>query len=126
KLKFVCHWADPIKDLKWSNVPGVKLSSLSESDDTIPSLQALSYLYYLFGGFMDYLWSRKLDISNFGPADRKILPVNLDVKRLLLSEMMDIGTPCRETISFIYNLVRVSVGSLIHNTDDDSCDWASF
>ncbi|GJR61327.1 hypothetical protein Tco_1503489 [Tanacetum coccineum] len=42
-------------DLKWSNVPGVKPSSLSESDDTLPSLQALSDLHYLFGGFMDYL-----------------------------------------------------------------------
>ncbi|GJU97818.1 putative reverse transcriptase domain-containing protein [Tanacetum coccineum] len=34
------------------------------------SLKALSDLYYLFGGFMDYLWSRELDISNFGPAYR--------------------------------------------------------
>ncbi|GKD44406.1 hypothetical protein Tco_1269051 [Tanacetum coccineum] len=76
KLKFVCHWADLIKDLEWPNVPGVKLSSLSKSDDTFPSLQALSNLYYLFGGFMDYLWSRELDISNFGPTDRKILPVS--------------------------------------------------
>ncbi|GKF09829.1 hypothetical protein Tco_0044053, partial [Tanacetum coccineum] len=41
------------------------------------SLQALLDLYYLFGGFMDYLWSCELDISNFGPADRKILPVSL-------------------------------------------------
>ncbi|GJW62852.1 hypothetical protein Tco_0112187 [Tanacetum coccineum] len=56
KLKFVCHWIDTFKDLKWSNVPGVKLSSLSESDDTFPSLQALLNLHYLFGGFMDYLW----------------------------------------------------------------------
>nr|GEW46015.1 reverse transcriptase domain-containing protein [Tanacetum cinerariifolium] len=75
KLKFVCHWAEPIKDLIWSNVPGVKLSLLFKSDDTFPSLQALSDLYYLFGGFMDYLWSCELDISNFGPAERKILPV---------------------------------------------------
>ncbi|GJW20257.1 hypothetical protein Tco_0030879 [Tanacetum coccineum] len=75
KLKCICHWADPFKDLKWSNVSGVKLSSLSESNDTFSSLQVLSDLYYLFGGFMDYLWSRELDISNFGPADRKILPV---------------------------------------------------
>ncbi|GKD08415.1 hypothetical protein Tco_1188100, partial [Tanacetum coccineum] len=30
------HWADPFKDLKWSNVPGVKLSSLFESDETFP------------------------------------------------------------------------------------------
>ncbi|GJX99289.1 hypothetical protein Tco_0356308 [Tanacetum coccineum] len=30
KLKCVCHWADPFKDLKWSNVPGVMFSSLSE------------------------------------------------------------------------------------------------
>ncbi|GKE95553.1 hypothetical protein Tco_1580408 [Tanacetum coccineum] len=67
KLKFVCYWADPIKDIKWSNVPEVKLSSLSESDDTFPSLQALSDLYYLFGGFMDYLSSRQ-----------KILPVSED------------------------------------------------
>ncbi|GJQ92885.1 hypothetical protein Tco_0004024 [Tanacetum coccineum] len=70
KLKFIFHWADPIEDLKWSNVPGVKLSSLSESNDTFLSLQALLDLYYLFGGFMDYLWSRKLDISNFGPVER--------------------------------------------------------
>nr|GEX79223.1 hypothetical protein [Tanacetum cinerariifolium] len=71
KLKCVCHWADPFKDLKWSNVPGVKLSSLFKSDDTFLSLQALSDLYYLSGGFMDYLWSHELDISNFGPADRR-------------------------------------------------------
>nr|GEU47669.1 hypothetical protein [Tanacetum cinerariifolium] len=70
KLKFICHWADPFKDLKWSNVPGVKLSSLFESDDTFSSLEALSDLYYLFGGFMYYLWSRELNITNFGPADR--------------------------------------------------------
>nr|GEU28764.1 retrovirus-related Pol polyprotein from transposon TNT 1-94 [Tanacetum cinerariifolium] len=66
KLKFVCYWADPIKDLKRSSV----LFSLSKSDDTFPSLQALSDLYYLFGSFMDYLWSCELDISNFGPAYR--------------------------------------------------------
>nr|GEV39219.1 hypothetical protein [Tanacetum cinerariifolium] len=75
KLECVCHWADHFKDLKWSNVPGVKLSSLLELDDTFLSLQALSNLYYLFGGFLDYLWSRELDISNFGLADRKIPPV---------------------------------------------------
>ncbi|GKF82789.1 hypothetical protein Tco_0244445 [Tanacetum coccineum] len=68
--EFICHWADPFKDLKWSNVPGVKLSSLFELDDTFSSLQALSDLYYLFSGFMDYLWSHELDISNFGLADR--------------------------------------------------------
>ncbi|GJS51938.1 hypothetical protein Tco_0625300 [Tanacetum coccineum] len=60
KFKFVCHWANPFKDLKWSNVPGVKLSSLSKLDDTLSSLQALSNLYYIFDGFMDYLWSREL------------------------------------------------------------------
>nr|GEV07862.1 hypothetical protein [Tanacetum cinerariifolium] len=38
-------------------------------------LQALLNLYYLFSGFMDYFWSRELNISNFGPADRKSLPV---------------------------------------------------
>nr|GEV49317.1 hypothetical protein [Tanacetum cinerariifolium] len=75
KLKCVCHWANPFKDLKWSNVPGVKLSSLFESDDTFSSLQALSNLHYLFSGFIDYLWSYELNISNFGPTDRKILPV---------------------------------------------------
>nr|GEY95424.1 hypothetical protein [Tanacetum cinerariifolium] len=57
KLKCICHWADPFKDLKWSNVPGVKLSLFSKSDDTFLSLQALSNLHYLFSGFMDYLWS---------------------------------------------------------------------
>nr|GEW81461.1 ribonuclease H-like domain-containing protein [Tanacetum cinerariifolium] len=44
---------------------------------TFATLQALSSLHYLFSGFMDYLWSCELDISNFGPADRKILPVSL-------------------------------------------------
>nr|GEV21247.1 hypothetical protein [Tanacetum cinerariifolium] len=34
------------------------------------SLQALSNLHYLFSGFMDYFWSRKLNISNFGPTNR--------------------------------------------------------
>ncbi|GKD74469.1 hypothetical protein Tco_1332751 [Tanacetum coccineum] len=99
KLKFVCHWVDSFKDLKWSNVPGVKLSSLFESGDTFSSLQSLSDLYYLFRGFMDYLWSCKLEISNFGLADRINLPM-----------MMDISTPCGETIS--YNLVRVSILSV--------------
>ncbi|GKD60881.1 hypothetical protein Tco_1298390 [Tanacetum coccineum] len=92
----VCMSGRPFKDLKWSNVPGVKLSSLSESDDTFPSLQALSNLYYLFSGFMDYLWSCELNISNFGPTDRKFYQ----------------RTPCRETISFIYNIVRVSILSV--------------
>ncbi|GKC60274.1 hypothetical protein Tco_1087872 [Tanacetum coccineum] len=45
-------------------------------------LQALSDLYYLFDGFMDYLWSRELDISNFSPADRKILPESASVSRM--------------------------------------------
>nr|GEV42283.1 hypothetical protein [Tanacetum cinerariifolium] len=62
--------ADPFKDLKWSNVPEIKLSSLSKLDDTFTSLQALSNLHYLFSGFMDYFWSRKLNISNFGSANR--------------------------------------------------------
>nr|GEV29197.1 hypothetical protein [Tanacetum cinerariifolium] len=42
------------------------------------SLQALLDLNYLFGGFIDYLSSRELNISNFGPADRKFLPVSED------------------------------------------------
>nr|GEX61446.1 hypothetical protein [Tanacetum cinerariifolium] len=58
KLKFIRQLANPIKDFKWFNVPGVKLSSFSKSDDTFSSLQRLSDLNYLFGGFMDYLWSR--------------------------------------------------------------------
>ncbi|GKB42009.1 hypothetical protein Tco_0886951 [Tanacetum coccineum] len=77
KLKYVCHWADPFKDYEWPNVLGVKFSSFSESDDTFPSLQALSNLYYLFVRFIDYLWSRELDISNFGLAYRKIIPMSL-------------------------------------------------
>nr|GEY35123.1 hypothetical protein [Tanacetum cinerariifolium] len=35
-----------------------------------PILQALSNLHYLFGGFLDYLWSRELDIFNLVPTDR--------------------------------------------------------
>ncbi|GJZ34398.1 hypothetical protein Tco_0580215 [Tanacetum coccineum] len=42
KIKFICHLADPFKDLKWSNVSGVKLSLLSESDDTFPRFLGLS------------------------------------------------------------------------------------
>nr|GEV33795.1 hypothetical protein [Tanacetum cinerariifolium] len=57
------------EDLEWSNVSWIKLPSLSESDDTFTSLQALSNLHYLFSGFMDYFWSCELNISNFGPAD---------------------------------------------------------
>nr|GEU89276.1 putative reverse transcriptase domain-containing protein [Tanacetum cinerariifolium] len=107
KLKCICYWADPFKGLKWSNVPGVKLSSLSKSDDTFPSLQALSNLHYLFRGFMDYLWSLELDISYFGPAD--MLEAYLRVLDGSFTLSIDVGTPCRETISFIYNLVRVSI-----------------
>ncbi|GKE51265.1 hypothetical protein Tco_1486421, partial [Tanacetum coccineum] len=69
KLKVLCHWANPFKYFERSNVPGIKLSSFSESDDTFMSLQALSKLHYLFNGFMDYFWSRKLNISNFGLAN---------------------------------------------------------
>nr|GEX97950.1 hypothetical protein [Tanacetum cinerariifolium] len=70
KLKFICHWANPFKDFEWSNAPRVKLSLFSESNDNFASLQALSNLNYLFSGFMDYFWSCKLNISNFGPANR--------------------------------------------------------
>nr|GEZ73772.1 hypothetical protein [Tanacetum cinerariifolium] len=58
KIKFICHWANPVKDFKWSNVSWVKLSLFSESDDTFTSLQALSNLHYLFSGFMNYFWSQ--------------------------------------------------------------------
>ncbi|GJT12057.1 hypothetical protein Tco_0859099 [Tanacetum coccineum] len=51
------HWANLFKHFEWSNVPGVKLSSVSKLDDTFMSLQALSNLHYLFSGFMDYFWS---------------------------------------------------------------------
>nr|GEU48846.1 hypothetical protein [Tanacetum cinerariifolium] len=70
KLNPICHWANPFKDFKWSNVSWAKLSLFSESDDTFTSLQALSNFHYLFSGFMDYFWSRKLNISNFGPTNR--------------------------------------------------------
>ncbi|GJR29454.1 hypothetical protein Tco_1105686 [Tanacetum coccineum] len=72
KLKFVSTWANPIKDFKWSNVPRVKLSLLSKSDDTFSSLQALLDLYNLLDGFMDYFidyfWSGQ-DPTSEGPAD---------------------------------------------------------
>ncbi|GJX69975.1 hypothetical protein Tco_0307146 [Tanacetum coccineum] len=38
--------------------------------DGLLQREPLSDLYYLFGGFMDYLWSCELYISNFSPADR--------------------------------------------------------
>nr|GEU63779.1 alpha/beta hydrolases superfamily protein [Tanacetum cinerariifolium] len=54
KFEFICHWANPVKDFKWSNVPGIKFSLFFESDNTFTSLQALSKLHYLFSGFVDY------------------------------------------------------------------------
>ncbi|GJY90891.1 hypothetical protein Tco_0506087, partial [Tanacetum coccineum] len=56
KLKFICYWTNPFKDFEWSNVPGIKLSSFSKSDDSFTSLQALSNLHYFLGGFLDYFW----------------------------------------------------------------------
>nr|GEV12953.1 retrovirus-related Pol polyprotein from transposon TNT 1-94 [Tanacetum cinerariifolium] len=40
------------------------------------SLQALMNLHDLFSGFMNYLWSCELNISNFGPTNRKILSMD--------------------------------------------------
>ncbi|GJY06100.1 gag-pol polyprotein [Tanacetum coccineum] len=54
KFKFVYHWANPVKDFEWSNVSGIKLSLFSKLKDTFTSLQALTNLYDLFSGFMDY------------------------------------------------------------------------
>ncbi|GJW66647.1 hypothetical protein Tco_0121071 [Tanacetum coccineum] len=89
KLKCVCHWADPFKDLKWSNVSGVKLSSFSKSDDTFPrSLAACKRLssefyHYPLRGFPWNVSSPcELDISNFGPTDRKFYQWNLLVVSL--------------------------------------------
>nr|GEY65750.1 hypothetical protein [Tanacetum cinerariifolium] len=42
---------------------------LSTNSKGFTSLQALSNLHYLFSGFMDYFWSCKLNISNFGPTN---------------------------------------------------------
>ncbi|GJU65277.1 putative reverse transcriptase domain-containing protein [Tanacetum coccineum] len=89
KLKCVCHWAAPFKDLKWSNVSGVKLSSFSKSDDTFPrSLAACKRLssefyHYPLRGFPWNVSSPcELDISNFGPTDRKFYQWNLLVVSL--------------------------------------------
>nr|GEW88919.1 RNA-directed DNA polymerase, eukaryota [Tanacetum cinerariifolium] len=49
--------ANPFKDFEWSNVPRVKLSSFSKTNDTFSSLQALSNLHYFLSGFMNYFWS---------------------------------------------------------------------
>ncbi|GJT27712.1 reverse transcriptase domain-containing protein [Tanacetum coccineum] len=40
------------------------------------SLQALTNLHDLFSGFINYFWSRELNISNFGLANRRILPMD--------------------------------------------------
>nr|GFA99055.1 putative reverse transcriptase domain-containing protein [Tanacetum cinerariifolium] len=111
KLKCICHCADRFKDLKWSNVPGVKLSSLSKSDDTFLSLQALSDLYYLFDGFMYYLWSRELNISNFGPADRKILPASALGTQLDMSMTYNRQTEgqSERTIQTLEDMIRACV-----------------
>nr|GEV18167.1 reverse transcriptase domain-containing protein [Tanacetum cinerariifolium] len=64
--------------------PGVKLSSLSESNDTFLSLQALLDLYYLFGGFMDYLWSRMKCVDLVRRSTMtQIVSCSLDVLGLL-------------------------------------------
>nr|GEU81316.1 hypothetical protein [Tanacetum cinerariifolium] len=57
KFKFICHRTNSFKDFEWSNVPRVKLSLFSKSDNTFLSLQALSNLHYFRGGFMNYFWS---------------------------------------------------------------------
>ncbi|GKF86586.1 hypothetical protein Tco_0254413, partial [Tanacetum coccineum] len=59
----------------WTLLSSSGISSVYATGPTLlrilngPILQALSNLHYLFGGFMDYLLSRELNISNFGPAD---------------------------------------------------------
>ncbi|GJT99347.1 reverse transcriptase domain-containing protein [Tanacetum coccineum] len=69
----LCHWTNPFKDFECSNVSRIKLSSFSKLKDTFTSLKALTNLHDLFSGFMNYFWSRELNISNFSPANRKIL-----------------------------------------------------
>nr|GEW64090.1 hypothetical protein [Tanacetum cinerariifolium] len=76
-------------------------------------LQVLSNLHYLFSGFIDYFWSLKLNISNFGPANRKILPM-----------IIDIGTPCRETISLMYNLCK-SFHTICRSGGDEMSEFGS-
>ncbi|GJW21674.1 hypothetical protein Tco_0032296 [Tanacetum coccineum] len=142
----VCMSGRPFKDLKWSNVPGVKLSSLSESDDTFPSLQALSNLYYLFSGFMDYLWSwmKCADLVLSGRTSNALsIPRRLELQRnfVLAVGKLTLGllpryTPCfsgliqcgrRCPILDCLNLGGVNVNSLsvnhvpekLHDTDPE-------
>ncbi|GJU84994.1 hypothetical protein Tco_1292540 [Tanacetum coccineum] len=68
------------------------------------SLQALSNLHYLFGGFMDYLWSRELVISNFGLADRKILPVVRNVPPSLFPNSITTARSCLRVFGWFLSL----------------------
>nr|GEV82010.1 hypothetical protein [Tanacetum cinerariifolium] len=72
---------EPVKTVRPKKMPKSQRNGLSSYIGIAPlpvscSLQALSNLNYLFSGFMDYLWSCKLNISNFGPANRKNLPMD--------------------------------------------------
>ncbi|GJT74804.1 hypothetical protein Tco_1041529 [Tanacetum coccineum] len=49
-----------------------------DRNDEGSSLQELSNLYYPFGGFMDYLWSREFEHLQLQPSRQKILPVSKD------------------------------------------------
>ncbi|GKA24958.1 hypothetical protein Tco_0710991 [Tanacetum coccineum] len=54
KFKFICHWANPFKDFERSNVPGIRLSSFSELDNTFTSLSSdVKFGNYLFWGLHD-------------------------------------------------------------------------
>nr|GEV84125.1 putative nuclease HARBI1 [Tanacetum cinerariifolium] len=45
-------------------------------NNSVKTLQALTNLHDLFSGFMNYFWSRDLNISNFAPTNRKILSMD--------------------------------------------------
>ncbi|GJV31681.1 hypothetical protein Tco_1392081 [Tanacetum coccineum] len=81
KFKFICYWIDSFKNLKCSNVSGIKLSSFFKSNDTFTSLQALSNLHLPPPTLFSCSWIILVPTSR--------------------SEIIDIGTHMREDY-FLY------------------------
>nr|GEW09053.1 serine/threonine protein kinase SRPK1 [Tanacetum cinerariifolium] len=125
KLKFICHWAYPVKDFKWSNVPGVKLSLFSESDDTFTSLQAFSNFRYLFSGFMNYLWSFK-ELKDLTSLSLDELFGNLKVHEMIINKDSKIVKAMGEIKSLALKAKKESCDeeSLTSKSEDEVCAMA--
>ncbi|GJR64149.1 putative ribonuclease H-like domain-containing protein [Tanacetum coccineum] len=101
KIKFIRHWTESFKDHKWSNVPGIKLSSFSELDDTgsfvMKSIVILSYFHI---GSSDCTITTIRYVVPTGrvkvPAGRYVVPTGKD--NVIVSTGRTKVIPARSTI----------------------------